>query len=127
MVTLSNGVYADRFMQPNNQPGGKMKKIMMNREQAIALCGLRAVDAVEAISCEPTNRVGYNGSCQGDDEVEFSASVKIDDDGDGTYPDNLPVGGCALVAYYYQLADEVDECDGDLGTLNWRVAGYEVV
>lgn len=93
-----------------------MKKGNLTREQAIELVGLAAVETVETESCDFTNRVGYNGACQGDDEVEFKASVSCDDkDGDEV----------SLVAYYYQDADDVKE--NDLDCLDWRVEGYEVI
>ena len=56
-----------------------MKKGTLTRDQAINIVGIYSVDQVENESCDFTNRVGYNGTCQGDDEVEFSASVRAED------------------------------------------------
>lgn len=93
----------------------------MTRAQAIQEAGLAAVEAVERENCEPTNRVGYNGSCQGDDLIEWSASVPYTDkDGDDA----------TLIMYYYtddedeKFATETD----DWGGVDWddKIAGYEV-
>lgn len=92
-----------------------MEKGVLNRDEAIEIVGLAAVEKVESKNAEFTNRVGYNGSVQGDDTVEFSAGVSCTDK-DGT--------DCTLVAYYYQDADDVDAA---LSTLDWTIAGYEVV
>ena len=54
---------------------------MWDRDQAIVGVGLANVEAVERLNCEPTNRVGFNGSCQGDDFIEWSASLRLDIDG----------------------------------------------
>lgn len=51
---------------------------MWNREQAIAQVGLANVEAVERVHCQPTNRVGFQGSCAGDDFIEWSASIRIE-------------------------------------------------
>ena len=93
-----------------------MKKGTLTRDQAINIVGIYSVDQVENESCDFTNRVGYNGTCQGDDEVEFSASVRAEDkDGNDV----------SLIAYYYQDAEAVDE--NDLDALDWEVYGYEVI
>jgi len=94
-----------------------MKKGTLTREEAIEIVGVDAVDAVDGISCEPTNRVGYNGSCQGDEETEYACSVEAKDkDGNDVH----------LIAYYYQDADTEDE-ENDLDALVWNIEGYEVV
>jgi len=89
----------------------------LTREQAVAIVGLAAVEAVEAENCDFTNRVGYNGSCQGDELVEFSASVS-GKDADGNV--------FHLRAFYYQDAADVDEHGDDLSCLDWEVYGYIV-
>lgn len=94
-----------------------MRKGNLTREQAIELVGEAAVTKVDAENCDFTNRVGFNGSVQGDDEVEFSASVSCEDKGGYEV---------SLVAYYYQDAKAVDATD-DLGSLDWQVEGYEVI
>lgn len=95
-----------------------MQKGNLSRAQAIEIVGAAAVDGVESKACEPTNRVGYNGSCQGDDLIEWSAGVSAEDK-DGT--------PCTLVAYYYTTQDEVDAQGDDLGNVDWVIAGYEIV
>jgi hypothetical protein len=88
-----------------------MRKGNLTREQAVSIIGRDAVDQVDAENCDYTNRVGYNGSCQGDDDVEFAASVETADG--------------KITAYYYQTAQDVDAIS--LYLLNWTVYGYEVV
>lgn len=94
-----------------------MRKGNLTREQAVAIVGEAAVAKVDAEGCDFTNRVGFNGSVQGDDEVEFSASVSCKDG------DDCEV---SLVAYYYQDADDVDAAEG-LDGLRWEIEGYEIV
>lgn len=98
-----------------------MYKGNLTREQVVALVGLAIVEKIEAENCSPTNRVGYNGTCQGDNEVEFSAAVNIPEDDYGNVHGNM------LIAYYYQYADDVDNCDGDLSMLDWSINGYEII
>jgi len=88
-----------------------MKKGNLTREEVVGLVGEAAVAAVDNENCDFTNRVGYNGSCQGDDEVEFSASVSTEDG--------------VLIAYYYQDAESVDK--NELDCLDWQIRGYEFV
>jgi len=91
----------------------------LTREQAVAIVGNAAVDAVDAKGCEPTNRVGYNGACQGDELTEWSATV------DAPEADGIPRW---LVAYYYTSAADAHaaEAAGDWGTVRFEIAGYEV-
>lgn len=92
----------------------------LTREQAIETVGLDAVKKVDDKNCEPTNRVGYNGACQGDDLTEWSAGVGCEDN-DGY--------DCTLVAYYYTTNEE-DQAIADAGdacAIDWEIAGYEVV
>jgi hypothetical protein len=95
-----------------------MKKGNLTREQAVAIVGEAAVAAAEAESCEQTNRVGYNGACQGDAEIEWSASASAKDQ-DGT--------DCTVTAYYYTSQEEIDAAGDDLSNVDWVIAGYEVV
>ena len=96
------------------------RKGNLTREQAIEMAGLAAVEKVDAENCEPTNRCGFNGDVQGDDETEFSAIVALD---------NNDHGDC-LFAYYY-VSNEDMQCiadhDGDGGAIDWEIAGYEIL
>lgn len=90
-----------------------MKKGEMNREQVIEMVGIESVVAVEKENCDFTNRV----QCDGDESVEFSASVKaVDKNGDD----------CQLIAYYYQSPEAIKAADGDLGSCDWEINGYEL-
>lgn len=92
-----------------------MQKGNLTREQAIAQVGAQAVNSVEAENCEPTNRVGYNGACQGDKLTEWSASISF--------------GDATLTAYYYTSNDDdqaMADNGGDGSYINWVIAGYEV-
>ena len=87
----------------------------MNREQAVLVAGIVAVEAVEAKNCEPTNRVGYNGACQGDARCEWSAAIECEA---GT-----------LVAYYYTTNEqdaEMSAHEGDGSVIDWVIDRYEV-
>ena len=95
-----------------------MRKGNLTREQAIAIVGEAAVDKVDAENCDFTNRVGYNGSMQGDDEVEFSASLSCED------KNGYEV---SLIAYYYLDADTLDKVDGLDEISEWEIEGYEVI
>jgi hypothetical protein len=91
----------------------------LNREQAIARVGERAVCDVEQWQPEPTGRVGYNGKRHGDSLCEWSASVDCDD----TAPDLM------LMAYYYTTNEQdelISNADGDGSVINWEIAGYTV-
>lgn len=92
-----------------------MQKGNLTREQAVEIVGEIAVSKAEEKNCEPTNRVGYNGACQGDELTEWSASVAVGDD--------------TLTVYYY-TSNEDDQImadnDGDGSYIDWVVAGYEI-
>jgi len=89
-----------------------MRKGDLTRDQAINICGTSAVNNLDRLNCDFTNRVQTDG----DDAVEFAASIKCtDDNGDD----------CTLIAYYYQDPDDIDETD-DLGSLDWEINGYEI-
>jgi len=96
-----------------------MQKGTMTRDQAVKIVGESAVDAVERKNCEPTNRVGYNGACQGDESTEWSASVRCTDK-DGTE--------VVLTAYYYTTTeqDKVMEETGDGASIDWEISGFEI-
>lgn len=92
-----------------------MQKGNLTRAQAVALVGEAAVIAAESDPAEYTNRVGYNGSCQGDPLVEFASSAGARD------VDGRP---CTVLVYYYQQAAAANA--EDLGALDWTPAGYEI-
>ena len=96
-----------------------MRKGALTRDQAIEAVGVAAVEAVERENCEPTNRGGYNGRCNGDGVIEWAAAVACEDrDGDA----------CLLRAYYY--TDDDDETlaeEAGWDSIEWEIAGYEVV
>ncbi len=77
----------------------------LTRDQAIAQCGLEAVNRVESASPDFSHR-------EIDDLIEFAASV--------------PCGDDTLTAYYYQ-----DRRDGDavenLDELRWEILHYSVM
>lgn len=83
------------------------------------MAGAAAVDKVDAENCEPTNRCGFNGRCQGDDECEYSATVNLDGNEHGD----------TLTAYYY-ISNDDEQCladnDGDGSAIDWEIAGYEI-
>jgi len=96
-----------------------MRKGELSREQTIEIVDINAVEAVEAENCVPTNRVGYNGSCQDDYLIEWSATVgATTQDGDDVH----------LTAYYYTDQDDEDYAETADGwdNIDWAVAGYEV-
>ena len=85
----------------------------LSRSQAVAKAGLKNVEAVEAMNCEPTSRCmpfGY------EDVLEFSASYVYND---------IENGRTVLTAYYYQDREDCDKVD-DLSDLNWEIEGYEI-
>lgn len=95
-----------------------MKKL--TRQEAIAIVGEDAVNAVERINCEPTGRVGFNGSCKGDDLCEWVAGGEAkDEDGDSV----------TICAYYYttNAEDETMADTGDGSNIDWQISHYEVV
>ena len=96
------------------------KKGNLTREQAVAIVGETAVDAVESENCEPTNRFGYNGAFQGNSLTEWSASERCQD-----------IGGndVTLTAYYYTTngQDAVMAETGDGSSIVWEIEGFEVV
>jgi hypothetical protein len=93
-----------------------MRKSSLTREQAIERCGIDAVKKVESENCDFTNRVDVDLDLEG--VIEFSASVEARDLKD----DNL----CVLTAYYYADKDQVENCDGDLGSVDWEIHTYTI-
>ena len=90
-----------------------MRKGQVSKEQAIAIVGVEAVNAVARENCDFTGRI----MDMADDGVEFSASVSAaNKDGED----------CTLTAYYYPTQGELDGAGDDLSNVNWEIAGYEV-
>jgi hypothetical protein len=97
----------------------KIGKGNLTREIAAAIIGESAVGAAEVKSCEPTNRVGYNGKCKGDELCEWSASASGADTA-GTE--------CSVVVYYYTTnAQDGVIAEQDGSAIDWVIAGYDVV
>jgi hypothetical protein len=90
-----------------------MTKGQLTREQAIKQAGLKNVVRLDYENCEYTGRVQTDG----DDSVEFSASILFRDD------DDLQ---CTLIAYYYQQDEDLEGVE-DLSMLDWEIEGYEIV
>lgn len=91
---------------------------MWDREKAIARVGVSNVESVERLNCEPTNRVGFNGSCQGDDFIEWAASLLLELGG-------IPV---TLTVYYYTDAeDEVVATEQGWDCVTFTPERYELV
>lgn len=84
----------------------------LTREQAIQAVGAALVDKLDAASCDYTGRVQTDG----DDSVEFSASVSTGDEEHGRM---------TLTAYYYQSPSDLEGVQ-DLSDLKWTVSGYEL-
>ena len=88
-----------------------MRRGNLTREQAIQAVGLEIVEKVEHENCD------FSGSLQtdGDEAVEFTASIAFkNSDGDD----------CHLVAYYYQMAEDLKA--RELDDLDWEIEGYEI-
>jgi hypothetical protein len=94
------------------QGENKMRKGQLSREEAVERTSEILVDIVDTETADFTNRVQTDG----DDSVEFSASITFED-ADGNEG--------ILTAYYYQSQADIDSVD-DLGMLDWEVSGYEV-
>jgi len=89
----------------------------MTRAEAVALVGEKAVDQVESKNCEPTNRVGFNGACQGDSSTEWSASV----------PCSVGEDEGHLIAVYYTTPEQdeaMGAAGGDGSAINWTIDHY---
>lgn len=90
----------------------------LTREEAVAIIGEEAVAAAERENCEPTGRVGYNGACQGDELIEWSAcEAGVDRDGNECH---------VLVYYYTTRADEEAAIESGWDAASWKIAGYEI-
>jgi hypothetical protein len=89
-----------------------MRKGNLTREQLVEIVGEENVAALERLDCEPTNRL----QCDGDQDVEFAASLRCrDKQGDE----------CRIVAYYYQPAEAVKDAE-TFDRLEWKIHGYAI-
>jgi hypothetical protein len=89
----------------------------LTRKQAVAIVGEAAVAKAEAANCEPTGRLGYNGACHGDEEIEWSAGASATD------RDGIE---CTVRVYYYTSQVEIDSAGDDLSNIDWVIDGYLV-
>ncbi len=87
----------------------------MTYDQAIQNGYKDQIEAVNKVACDYSQRTDWPGKQDG--EIEFTASHKWTAEDGYEY---------TIVAYYYQDEDDTPE-DGDLGSLDWTVFGYEVV
>ena len=91
-----------------------MRKGNLTREQAVAIVGEATVAKAEADNCDYSNRVQTDG----DTAVEFCASARNE-------------AGDIVIVYYYQSQEAIDGPGGDgvddMGSLDWQIAGYEVI
>jgi hypothetical protein len=98
--------------------------LMLDRDEAVAIVGEDTVKKVEGKNCEPTGRCGYNGLCQDDDEIEWTATVTFDytdDDGDEW-------DGTITAFYFTDNEDEkiMSENSGDGASITWKVAYFVI-
>lgn len=91
----------------------------MTRDEAISIVGMNAILSVEKENCEPTNRVGFNGECQNDDQTEWSASIHCKDIDDEE---------CTLIAYYYTTnkQDQIISDASDGSAIDWTIDHYAI-
>lgn len=89
-----------------------MEKDNLTREQAVALAGESLVAVADAAIAEYSNRVGHNGSVQGDDCTEFAVVARA--------------GNICVTVYYYSSAEDHDNAGEDLPALDRTPTGYEV-
>lgn len=78
----------------------------MTRNEAIKEVGIEAVNAVERLNCDFTNRLMENGY------TEFSACYDINDEE-------------SIIAYYYQKDEDINV--EDFSDLDWEIERYELV
>lgn len=86
----------------------------LTREQAIALVGEAAVNAVDQLEREPSGRQGFNGAKAGDEFTEWNATLDCK---------QLSGHDVTLIAHYYTT----NEQDDSLESVDWVVEGYKVI
>ena len=92
-----------------------------SRDEVIAIVGIEAVEKAERGPYVMTNRVGYNGACQGDELTEWCAALPCKDN-DGY--------NCTLEVYCYTTNQEDEQSIIDIGLwcLHHRnIHGYEII
>jgi len=90
----------------------------LTRSAAIDKAGLDLVIAAESDNCEPTNRCGYNGSCQDDALIEWRGSAS----GADTAGEDITVE----VYYYTDEDQEAAAKASGWDCISWDIAGYEI-
>lgn len=99
----------------------------MTKQEVTAKVGAPTVDAIGYRHVVPTSRA-YDHPVG---EIEWSAAVDVDYNTlTPEQVDNLPIGGCQLVAYYYTNdhdARHVELMGGDWSVITWAVDHYEIV
>ena len=83
----------------------------MTREEAIKQFGEETVQIVECMCCEPTNTVGLNGECLGDEYTEWTAEHQ------------------GLRVYYYTSneQDRIMAEHEDASLIDWEIDSYESI
>ena len=88
-----------------------MKMKRLNRNEAIKLAGVNAVEKAEGSQVEFTNRVSADLDCDG--LVEFSSTESVEIEVDGETKN--------LTMYVYVSKEELAECQ-ELDMINWDKA-----
>lgn len=98
-----------------------MMKGNKSRDEVIAIVGIETVEKAERGPYVMTNRVGYNGACQGDELIEWYAALPCKDN-DGC--------DCTLEVYCYMTDQENEQSiiDDGLWCLHHRnIHSYEII
>jgi len=95
----------------------------LNREEAIALVGLEAVNKIDNAACYPTSRLLPDNM---QDVWEYEACITVDDnDYDFLHAYYYPAKDDFYAKKYYPQAGE-DEMLEDESLINWQIAFYTV-
>lgn len=97
----------------------------MNRTEAIRAVGIRNVEAVEALNCEPTGECGENGLMHGDSFIGYSASAKIDLDS-LTQNQLKRLDGCDTLTVHYSESNEMEQAAIDADCNVWDLFDIEL-
>lgn len=88
-----------------------------SRDQIVAIVGEEAAIALESVYCEPTGRMGFRGTHNGDEVCEWRAAIRC------TMPSGMRY---RIEAYYYTYLDEQEQGEVDHYGY-WYISGYELV